>query len=126
MINVVYHAKPLIFYRIYISEDARLHSSGNECKLLSTFEFIKAVSDTVFDMINAVYHDKLLVFIKPVSDTALDMINLVAHHRAVNQTSPLKEESQFFKPFLFLAGLRTNWHRMLVHLLCFGPDRFVK
>ena len=27
------------------------------------FEFIKAVSDSVLDMINAVYHDKPLIFI---------------------------------------------------------------
>ena len=29
----------------------------------NTFEFIKAISDTVFDMINAVYRDKPLIFI---------------------------------------------------------------
>ena len=40
------------------------------------FIFIKAVSDAVFERINAVYHDKPLIFIratfkfiKPVSDT---------------------------------------------------------
>ena len=31
-----------------------------------TFEFIKAVSDTVLDAINAVYHDKPLVFIRAI------------------------------------------------------------
>ena len=30
------------------------------------FEFIKAVSDTVLDMINAVYHDKPLIFIRAI------------------------------------------------------------
>ena len=40
---------------------------------------IKAVSDTVFDMINAVYHDKLLTFIG-----AMFRENLVTHHQAVN------------------------------------------
>ena len=43
----------------YVSGEAYLPSSGSELKLLNTFEFIKAVSDkavsdTVFDMINAV------------------------------------------------------------------------
>ena len=38
------------------------------------FMFIKAVSDTAFDMINAVYHDKPLIFIKAVFDTVLDTI----------------------------------------------------
>ena len=28
------------------------------------YEFIKAVSDTVFDMINAAYYDKPLIFIR--------------------------------------------------------------
>ena len=42
---------------------ARLkHESESEYKLLNTFESIKAVSDTVFDMINVVYHDKPLIF----------------------------------------------------------------
>ena len=30
------------------------------------FEFIKAVSDTVFDMINAVYYDKPLIFTRAI------------------------------------------------------------
>ena len=30
------------------------------------FEFIEAVSDTVFDMINAVNHDKPLILIKDI------------------------------------------------------------
>ena len=53
MINAVYRAKPLIF--------------------------IKAVSDTVFEMISALYHDKPLVCNKAVSDTALDMINVASY-----------------------------------------------
>ena len=45
MINAVYHDKPFDIYQGY------------------TFEFIKAVSDSVLDMINSVYYDKPLVFI---------------------------------------------------------------
>ena len=37
-------------------------SSGSEYKLLNIFEFIKIVSDTVLDMINAAYYDKPLLF----------------------------------------------------------------
>ena len=33
---------------------------------LKAFEFIKAVSDTVFDMINAAYRDKTLIFIRAI------------------------------------------------------------
>ena len=43
-------------------------------------EFIKAVSETVFDMINAAYHDKPLIFIG-----ATFREKLVSHHRAVNE-----------------------------------------
>ena len=46
------------------------------------FTFIKDVSDTVFDMINAVYRDKPLIFIgaihlslsRAVSGTVLDLL----------------------------------------------------
>ena len=44
------------------------------------FEFIKAVSDTVFDMINAVYHDKPLIFIR-----AMFREKLISHHQAVSE-----------------------------------------
>ena len=51
------------FYREYASGEARrLPSSGSEYKSLNMFEFIKAVSDIVFDVINVVYRDKPLVF----------------------------------------------------------------
>ena len=40
------------------------------------FMFIKAVSDTVFDMINSVYHDKPLIFIG-----ATFREKLVSHHQ---------------------------------------------
>ena len=53
--------------------------NDNHDKLLI---FIKAASDTVLYMINAVYHDKPLTFIKAVSDTALDMINAVYQSKA--------------------------------------------
>ena len=39
--------------------------------------FIKAVSDTVFDIISTVYHNKPLIFIRAVSHTVFDMINVV-------------------------------------------------
>ena len=47
--------------------------------LLYIFELIKAVSDTVLDMMNAVYHDKPLIFIG-----ATFQKKLVYHHRTVN------------------------------------------
>ena len=47
----------------YVSGEARLLSSGSEYKLVRTFDVIKAVSATVFDMINAIYGDKPLIFI---------------------------------------------------------------
>ena len=43
-------------------------------------EFIKAVSDTAFDMINAVYHDKPLMFIG-----ATFREKLASYHLAVNE-----------------------------------------
>ena len=46
-----------------VSEEARLPSQGSEYKLLNTFEFIKAVSDTVSRMINVAYYDQPLIFI---------------------------------------------------------------
>ena len=49
--------------------------------LLKKFKFIKAVSDTVLDMINAAYYDKPLIFITAVSDTVLDTINTVYHDK---------------------------------------------
>ena len=45
----------------------------------NAFAFIKAVSDTVLDMINADYHDKPLIFIGATFPE-----KLVSHHRAVN------------------------------------------
>ena len=65
------------FYRGYVSGEAHLPSSGCEYKLLSGFEFIKAVSDTVFYMICLLW-------------PAFDFIGatfrekLVSHHQAVN------------------------------------------
>ena len=41
--------------------------------------FIKAVFDTVFDVINAAYHDKPLIFIG-----ATIREKLIFHHQAVN------------------------------------------
>ena len=59
--------------------EAHLPSSGSEYKLLSTIEFIKAVSDTVLGMMNAVCHDKPLIFIR-----AMFWEKLISHHQAVN------------------------------------------
>ena len=85
------------------------------------FMFIKAISDTVFDIINAVYHDKPLMFIgatfreklfspssvneykllnmfefiKVVADPVLDMINAVYHD----------------KPLMFIGA--TFWEKLV-------------
>ena len=59
-------------------------------KRLKTFKFIRAVSGTVLDMINATYYDKPLIsieaiytfeFIKAVSDTVLNIINAIYHDK---------------------------------------------
>ena len=52
------------------------------------FELIKAVSDTVFDMINAVDHGKPLIFIR-----AMFRKKLVSHHQAVNMFEFIKAVS---------------------------------
>ena len=44
------------------------------------FEFIKAVSDTVLDMISAAYYAKPLIFTK-----ATFQEKLISHHQAVNK-----------------------------------------
>ena len=59
-------------YRAYVLGEACLTSSDSEYKLLNIFEFIKAVSHTVFCMINTAYHDKPLILYtagKRVTDT---------------------------------------------------------
>ena len=44
-----------------------LHQKNKILVRLKTLKFyIKAVSDTVFDLINAVYHDKPLMFIRDI------------------------------------------------------------
>ena len=48
---------------------------------MKTIEFIKAVSGTVFGMINTVFnHDKLLIFIG-----ATFLEKLISHHEAVHE-----------------------------------------
>ena len=47
---------------------------------LKTFEFIKAVSNIVLDMINAGYRDKTMAFIVATGEAGL-------HHRAVNEAN---------------------------------------
>ena len=48
--------------------------------MLNTLKFIKAVSGTVFAMVNAVYHDKPLMLTR-----ATFREKLVSHHQAVNE-----------------------------------------
>ena len=79
MINAVYYDKPLILYLGYVSGEACLQSSSSEYKLLNTFEFIKAVSDTVLVMINAAYYAKPLIF-----TGVLFREKFVSHHQALN------------------------------------------
>ena len=81
MIKYVHYDKPLILISAMFLGEARLPSSGSEYNLLRAFGFIKAVSDTVLDMINDVYHDKPLIFIG-----ATFRKKLVSHHQAVNIT----------------------------------------
>ena len=66
-------------------------SSINEYKLLKTFEFTKAASDTVISMMNGAYDDKPLIFIGATyRDKPLIFIGatfqekLVSHHQSVN------------------------------------------
>ena len=56
------------FYRGYVSGEARLLSSGIRSS------FIKAVSDTVLDMINAAYHDKPLIFLEAIRLSLLRLL----------------------------------------------------
>ena len=51
----------LCFCRSWLDKDIELNNDKVRRKL---FKFIKAVSDTVFDMINAVYYDKPLILIQ--------------------------------------------------------------
>ena len=66
MINAVYRHKPLNVYRGYVSGETRLPSSCSEYKFLKTFEFIKAVSNTVFDLINAASYDNPSIVIRAI------------------------------------------------------------
>ena len=65
-----------------------------------TFEFIKAVSDDVFDMINAVYRDKPVIFMKTVSDTEFDMMNAVYRD----------------KPLIFIQAISLSLSRLFLTL----------
>ena len=77
-VNAFNHDKPSILIRL---------PSGRsiEYKLLKTFELIKAVSDAVFNVINAVDHYKSLIFIGPTIRE-----KLVSYHQAVNSYKLLK------------------------------------
>ena len=74
-----------------VSEEARLPSQGSEYKLLNTFEFIKAVSDTVLDILNGIYHDKPLILIGATCQE-----RLVSHHQSFNINFWI--QSRFHKP----------------------------
>ena len=78
MKNTFKHDNPLMF-RSYLSGEARLPSSGSEYKLMKTFEFIKAVSDTVIDLKNAGHHEKPLMFNRITFQE-----KLVSHNRAAH------------------------------------------
>ena len=80
------------------------------------FEFIKAVSDTVLDAINAVCRGKPLLVIKAVSDTAFDMTNAVYHEellmfRLIKAVSPDKNQR------LVLLSLQIFLIRYLVYIV---------
>ena len=55
---------PFDIYWGYVSREVRLPSSGGEYKSLDMFDFIKPVSDTVSDTINAAYYDQPLILIR--------------------------------------------------------------
>ena len=61
MINAAYYGNPLIF-------------------IVAIRLSLSSVSDTVFDMVNAIYHDKLLIFIG-----AMFREKFVSLHWAVNE-----------------------------------------
>ena len=72
----------LEFFKIIQNSRTRQKKLFEDFKVingLKTFKFIKAVSDTVFGMINAVYHHKSSMFIG-----AMFQEKLVSHHQAVN------------------------------------------
>ena len=56
--------------------DAYLTLPKQVCAICSCKGCIN-LQESELDMINGVYHNKLLIFIKAVSDTVLDMINAV-------------------------------------------------
>ena len=86
----------------YVSGGACLPSSGSECILLNTFDFIKAVSDTVFDMINVVYYDKPLIFTR-----AMFREKLVSHHQAVNVYCWIR--LSFSRLYVYCSYNLTKW-----------------
>ena len=63
--------------------------------LLTMFMFIKAVCGTVFEMINAVFHNKALIFIG-----ATFWEKLVSHHQTV--TINCSKRLSLSRPFLTL------------------------
>ena len=77
-------------------------SADSEHKLLKTFEFIKAVSDTVIDMINGAYRDQpLMIFVEIAFQD-----KLVSHHQTVSEA----ENHTMLRTFIFIFqgwGART-------------------
>ena len=63
MINAVYHVKALIFIGATFREKLVSHHQTvmNTEILLNTYDFIKALSVTVLNITNAIYHDKALI-----------------------------------------------------------------
>ena len=66
MINSACYDKPVIFLEAMHLSLSRL--------FLKLYEFIKAVSDTVFDMINSAYYDKPLIFLEAIRLSLLRLL----------------------------------------------------
>ena len=70
-------SKNIIYYQDQVGGANGL---STESLGLRTFEFIKAVSNTVLDTTNVVYHDKTLIFIRTTFRE-----ELISYHWAVNE-----------------------------------------
>ena len=57
------HGKTTLFLSCFVIHCPAKPFFQIDLAWLKTFKFIKAVSDSVFDMINAIYHEKPLIFI---------------------------------------------------------------
>ena len=77
---------------------------------LDTFEFINAGSDTAFDIINTVYHDKPLILIR-----AIFLEKLVCHHQAVK-----KANSCFL---MWSVGSKPRNQKVAIHIAYFTLNK---